>query len=130
MRIALGIVVAASAFALASWGTGAQAASSLEGAWNGTGTVTYKGSTDQVRCRVRYTKAGGASYTYTSTCATENGRYELVGKLSSSGGNRYTGSVESTSHKGAGRVLLIHNGGSLSVTVTSGIGTAKLSLRR
>jgi hypothetical protein len=129
MRIAWAVFFAISAIALASAPTGACAAS-LEGSWSGTGTVSYKGSTDQVRCRVRYTRAGGSAYTYTSTCATENGRYELVGQISSSGGNRYTGSVESTSHKGGGRVLLIHNGRSLSVTVTSNIGSAKLRFSR
>ncbi len=128
MRIAWAIFFAV-AVALGFGATDASAAS-LEGSWSGTGTVTFKGSTDQVRCRVRYTKAGGSAYTFTSSCATENGRYDLVGKISSAGGSRYTGSVESTSHKGAGQVQLTHSGKSISITVTSSIGSATLRLSR
>jgi hypothetical protein len=109
----------------------AEAAPGLEGYWSGAGTVSYKGGADQVRCRVRYTKAGGSSYTYNSTCATENGRYEVNGKVSSAGSNRYTGSATSPDYKGQpGKVLLIQSGNRLSVTVTSGSGSAKLSFSR
>lgn len=109
----------------------AEAAPGLEGYWSGAGTISYKGGSDQVRCRVRYTKAGGASYSYKSTCATENGRYEVNGQVSSAGSNRYTGSATSPDYQGqAGRVLLIQSGNRLSVTVTSGQGSAKLSFSR
>ncbi len=109
----------------------AEAAPGLEGYWKGAGTVSYKGGSDQVRCRVRYTKAGGSSYTYNSTCATENGRYEVNGHVSSAGSNRYTGSATSPDYKGQpGKVLLIQSGNRLSVTVTGGQGSAKLSFSR
>lgn len=111
--------------------TVAQAApATLEGYWKGSGTVSYKGSVDQVRCRVRYKRNGGASYTYTSTCATENGRYELTGHVRSSGSNRYRGRVSSAGRKETGNVLLLQRGNRLSVTVTSRLGSAKLNLLR
>ncbi len=103
----------------------------LEGSWSGAGTVSYKGGTDQVRCRVRYTKAGGSSYSYTSTCATENGRYEVNGHVSSAGSGRYTGSAQSPDYKGSpGQVTLVQRGNSLSVTVSGAGGSAKISLKR
>lgn len=127
MRYGLAFLVA---FLLGAGLSAAHAAPGLEGYWKGTGTVSYKGSVDQVRCRVRYKRNGGSSYTYTSTCATENGRYELTGHVRSSGSNRYRGQVKSTGHKETGNVLLLQRGNRLSVTVTSGIGSAKLTLLR
>ncbi len=111
-------------------GTANAAPPTLEGYWTGEGTVSYKGSVDQVRCRVRYKKAGSRSFTYSSTCATENGRYQLNGHISRSSGNRYTGSVTSENHKRTGKVLLLQRGNRLTVTVTSGKGSAKINLSK
>jgi uncharacterized protein (DUF2147 family) len=120
-----------SAFALGVFFTAAQAApSSLEGSWSGSGVISHGGASDQVHCRVRYTKAGGNAYTYNSTCATENGRYELLGHISSAGANRYTGSVSSPDYKGSGNVLLFQRGNNLSVTVTNGKGSAHITLSK
>jgi hypothetical protein len=79
---------------------------------------------------VRVSKASGNSFTYKSTCATDTGRYELTGTVSSSGGNRYTGTVQDVDKKGGGTVLLILNGNTLSVTGAGGGGQAKLTLSR
>jgi hypothetical protein len=120
-----------SAFALGAFLSAAQAASiSLEGSWSGNGVISHGGASDQVHCRVRYTKAGGNGYTYSSTCATENGRYELLGHISSAGANRYTGSVSSPDYKGSGNVLLFQRGKNLSVTVTNGKGSAHITLSK
>ena len=110
--------------------TASAAPPSLEGSWSGTGVISHGGSSDQVHCRVRYTKAGGSSYTYASTCATDTGRYELLGRISSSGGNRYSGTVSSPDYKGSGSVLLFQKGNNLSVTVTNGKGSAHITLSR
>jgi hypothetical protein len=45
------------------------AAASIEGSWIGSGTVGYRGTVDQVRCRVRYTKSSEKSYAVSSVCA-------------------------------------------------------------
>ncbi|HLC07929.1 MAG TPA: hypothetical protein VJK06_01440 [Methyloceanibacter sp.] len=119
-----------SAAAFGAFVTCASAAASLEGSWSGSGVITHGGGSDQVHCRVRYTKAGGSAYTYTSTCATDTGRYELLGRIKSSGGNRYTGTVSSPNYKGTGNVLLFQKGNHLSITVTSGKGSARMTLSR
>jgi hypothetical protein len=120
-----------SVFALSALLTVAQAAPlSLEGSWSGSGVISHGGASDQVHCRVRYTKAGSNGYTYASTCATENGRYELLGHVSSAGANRYTGSVSSPDYKGSGNVLLFQRGSNLSVTVTNGKGSAHITLSK
>jgi hypothetical protein len=43
-------------------------APSLEGYWKGSGIVSHKGADDRVECRVRYTRAGDKSFSYTATC--------------------------------------------------------------
>jgi hypothetical protein len=102
----------------------------LEGSWSGAGTISYKNSVDKVHCRVRVSKASGSSFAYKSTCATDTGRYELTGTVSSSGGNRYTGTVRDVDKKGGGTVLLILKGNTLSVTGTGTGGSANLTLSR
>ena len=64
------------------------AAASIEGSWIGSGTVGYRGTVDQVRCRVRYTKSSEKSYAVSSVCATAKGSYEINGRVTNTGGNR------------------------------------------
>jgi hypothetical protein len=104
------------------------AATSIEGSWIGSGTVSRRGNVDQVRCRVRYTKSSKNSYAVSSVCTTENGRYDISGHVTNTGGNRYQGTV--TSGNESGRVIMVHRGDQQSVTVTSSSGSAKLALSR
>ena len=104
------------------------AATSIEGSWIGSGTVSHRGNVDQVRCRVRYTKSSENSYAVSSVCTTENGRYDISGHVTKTGGNRYQGTV--TSGNESGRVIMVHRGDRRSVAVTSPSGSAKLTLSR
>jgi hypothetical protein len=107
-------------------------APSLEGYWKGSGIVSHKGADDHVECRVRYARAGGRSFSYTATCATESGKYDLTGSVTSTGGSRYSGTVVGGSEGGreTGRVLLIQRGKYLSVSVTSRSGSARMTLAK
>ena len=104
------------------------AATSIEGSWIGSGTVSHRGNVDQVRCHVRYTKSSENSYAVLSVCTTENGRYDISGHVTNVGGNRYRGTV--TSGNETGRVIMVHRGDQQSVTVTSPSGSAQLTLSR
>src|SRR5262245_26170940 len=106
----------------------AVAASSIEGSWIGSGTISRGGNVDHVQCRVRYTKSSENTYASTSVCTTENGRYDVNGHVTNLGGNRYQGTV--TSGNESGRVIMVHRGDQQSVTVTSPRGSAKLTLSR
>jgi hypothetical protein len=109
--------------------SGAQAApAGIEGAWRGSGIVTYRNGADNVQCRVRYTRLTAKSFSVSSQCATESGRYELTGRVVNVGGNRYTGWVQQGNQ--SGRVTLLQHGNRLSVAVTSRQGTARLTLAR
>ena len=106
----------------------AVAATSIEGTWIGSGTVSRGANVDRVQCRVRYTKSSENSYATSSVCTTENGRYEISGHVTRIGGNRYQGTV--TSGNETGRVTMVHSGDRQSVTVTSPSGSAKVTLSR
>ena len=108
----------------------APAAPSLEGYWKGSGIVSHKGADDRVQCRVRYTRAGGKSFNYTATCAMESGKYDLTGSVTNTSGGLYSGTVVGGSEgsRETGRVSLIQRGKSLSVSVTSRSGSARMTL--
>jgi hypothetical protein len=104
--------------------------SSLEGYWKGSGTISAKSGTDRVLCRARCKKSGGTSFSFSATCTTEAGRYELSGHVTSAGGGRYTGTVHSGESKGSCRVQLSQSGRRLSVIATGGGGAASLTLSK
>ena len=93
-------------------------APSLEGYWKGSGIVSHKGANDRVECRVRYMRAGDRSFSYTATCATESGKYDLTGSVTNTSGSRYSGTVVGGSEGGQ----------YLSVSVTSRSGSARMTL--
>ena len=107
-------------------------APSLEGYWKGSGTVSHKGANDRVECRVRYTRAGDRSLSYTATCATESGKYDLTGTVTNTSGNRYSGTVVGGSEgsRETGRVFLIQRGTYLSISVTSRSGSGRMTLHK
>jgi hypothetical protein len=107
-------------------------APSLEGYWKGSGIVSHKGANDRVQCRVRYTRAGDRSFSYTANCATESGKYDLTGSVTNTSGNRYSGTVVGGSEgsRETGRVFLLQRGKYLSVSVTSRSGTARMTLTK
>jgi hypothetical protein len=104
--------------------------STLDGYWKGAGIISATSGTDRVQCRVRCKRSGGASFSFSATCTTEAGRYELSGQVRSAGGGRYTGTVHTASSKESGRIQLSQSGKRLSVTATGGGGSAQLTLSK
>jgi hypothetical protein len=87
MRYIVGLVSLLTCVALS---TLSEAASSIEGSWIGSGTVSHRGNVDQVRCIARYTMSSKNSYAVSSVCTTANGRYEISGHVTNVGSNRAT----------------------------------------
>ena len=100
------------------------APATIAGLWSGSGTISHRGNADAVRCRARFTKVGGASFEVSSQCTTDTGRYDVSGRVNASGGNRYSGWVETNGERGS--VVIIKSGNRLSVTVTSRRGSGRL----
>jgi hypothetical protein len=104
------------------------AAASLQGQWRGSGVVSHRNTRDAVRCRVSFQRLSATSFSVSSQCATETGRYDLKGRVVASGANRYVGRVRGQGVSGS--VAIVQHGNHLSVAVTSRRGSARLSLSR
>jgi hypothetical protein len=81
-------------------------------------------------CRVSFARIEQKSYRVSSFCSMGDRRYEQSGRVSSVGGNRYTGWVFNEQFNERGNVQLSQRGSRLSVTVQSKRGTASLTLSR
>ena len=81
-------------------------------------------------CRVSFARIEGKSFRVSALCSTGGRRYEQSGRVTSVGGNRYTGWVFNEQFNERGSVQLSQRGSRLSVTVTSSRGTANLTLSR
>ena len=104
------------------------ASATIEGSWRGSGTISHRRSVDAVRCRATFTQDGAKSFAVSSQCTTDTGRYDVSGRVRSSGGARYSGSVQANGQGGA--VVILQQGNRLSVTVTSRRGSGKLNFSR
>ena len=103
-------------------------AASLEGQWRGSGVVSHRKANDAVRCRVSFHRLSASSFSVSSQCTHESGRYDVRGRVVATGGNRYSGPVEGDGVTGT--AVIVQNGNRLSVSVTSRRGSAKLTLSR
>jgi short subunit dehydrogenase-like uncharacterized protein len=124
------IIVLLSALLICGSLTAAEAAPvfSIAGSWSGSGTFAYRGQVDRVYCRSRFTKTSAKSFAVSSLCTTANGRYEINGNVTSTGGGRYRGTV--ISGNVSGRVTVFYAGRQMSVNVTSKRGSAQITLAR
>ena len=111
-------------------GTAHAAPATIEGSWNGSGIAKLRNRTDRIVSRVSFARIEQMSFRVSSFCCLGVRRYELSGRVSSVGGNRYTGWVFNEQFNERGNVQLSQRGSRLSVTVTSSRGIANLTLSR
>ncbi len=104
---------------------------SLEGAWSGTGSVSFTtGARETVHCRVRYSRTSNTSYFVSATCATSAGRTTQSANLQGVGTNSYRGSFRNSEYNVSGTIYVVVHGDRQTVTLTSDVGSASLRLRR
>ena len=106
------------------------AVASLEGSWSGGGSVSFAGGTEQARCRARFSRAGGQSYTVNATCATASGRAAQTATVRQVGANRYSGRFYNSEYSISGGIDIIVRGSSQIVRLTSDSVSAVLNLSR
>jgi hypothetical protein len=111
-------------------GTAHAAPATIEGSWSGSGIAKLRNRTDRIVCRVSFARIEGKSFRVSALCSTGGRRFEESGRVTSVGGNRYTGWVFNEQFNERGSVALSQRGSRLSVTVTSSRGTANLTLSR
>lgn len=55
---------------------------SIEGTWNGGGTVKLtSGGVEKVRCRMRYEKGTGRTFVIHVTCSHANSKFSVSGRI-------------------------------------------------
>jgi hypothetical protein len=106
------------------------APASIEGAWSGSGIVKIRNRTDRIVCRVNFDKIAQTSYRVSARCSAGERRYEQTGRVSRVSSNRYRGYVYNAQFNERGNVLLSQSGSRLTVSVSGGRGSAKLTLSR
>ena len=111
-------------------GSADAAPATIEGSWSGSGIAKLRNRTDRVVCRVSFTRIEQKSFRVSYRCSIGEQRYEQTGRVSSIGGNRYTGWIFNEQFNERGAVQLSQRGSRLSVTVTSSRGSANLTLSR
>ncbi len=115
---------------VAMLGSADAAPATIEGSWSGSGIAKLRNRVDRVVCRVNFARIEGKSFRLSALCATGGRRYQESGRVTSVGGNRYTGWVFNEQFNERGSVQLSQRGSRLSVTVQSSRGTANLTLSR
>jgi hypothetical protein len=106
------------------------APATIEGSWSGSGIAKLRNRVDRVVCRVNFARIEGKSFRVSALCSTGGRRYNESGRVTSVGGNRYTGWVFNEQFNERGNVQLSQRGSRLSVTVRSSRGVANLTLSR
>lgn len=112
-------------------GATASAASSLDGVWSGSGEVNPKdGDRETVRCRVQYKQESEKVFGVTATCATRSRKIQQTGKVLKATASTYVGDFYNQSYDVSGRVRVVLNGATQTVTFRSARGTGSVSLRK
>ena len=111
-------------------GSAKMTVANLEGSWSGGGTVSFAGGTEQARCRARFSRAGGQSYTVNATCATASGRAAQTATVRQVGANRYSGRFYNREYSISGVIDIIVRGSSQIIRLTSDSASAVLNLSR
>ena len=115
---------------VAMLGNADAAPATIEGSWSGSGTAKLRNRIDRIVCRVSFARIEQKSFRVSALCSTGGRRFEESGRVSSVGGNRYTGWVFNEQFNERGSVALSQRGSRLLVTVTSSRGVANLTLSR
>ena len=111
-------------------GSADAAPATIEGSWSGSGIAKLRNRTDRIVCRVSFARIEGKSFRVSALCSTGGRRFEESGRVTSVGGNRYTGWVFNDQFNERGNLVLSQRGSRLSVSVSGGRGTATLTLSK
>ena len=102
----------------------------LAGAWTGAGVVEYiTGNSERARCRANYS-GGTTTVSLNATCATPSGNISQFARLRKTGANSYAGTFFNSQYNTSGSIHVVVHGNTQSVSISSGNGSASLSLRR
>jgi hypothetical protein len=124
------LVVAAGILAAASPPAVGQQAS-LEGTWNGTGTVIFpSGERERARCRATFRRQSSSRFGMNAVCATASTRVAQSAQLARTSANRFSGEFYNSEYSFSGSIAITVQGNRLSAALAGGGGTAHFNLTR
>ena len=104
---------------------------SLEGAWSGSGTVTFPtGGTEAARCKVNFRRQSDNRFSMNALCATPSGKVAQTAQLSHIGGNRFAGDFQNSEYGITGQINIVIRGNSLNAALNGGGASASLKLSK
>ena len=104
--------------------------SALAGTWSGGGIVEFAtGTRERARCQANYS-GGSTTVSVNATCATPSGSVSQFARLRKTGANSYAGTFFNAQYNTSGSMRVVVHGNTQSVSISSGGGSASLSLRR
>lgn len=129
-QAARALAVSAFAVGIIALAPSSQAAS-LSGEWVGGGFIEPRsGTRERVRCRVRYSRISRNVFSVSARCASPSGALNQTGEVVRVRANRYVGDFYNAQFNESGRARVIVQGRRQSVTVTTGSGRGRLTLRK
>lgn len=129
-RLALAVGTSASLIATTTPTLTAEQAS-LDGAWSGSGTVTFpSGGKEGARCKASFTRRSTDSYAMSALCATPSGKVAQTAQLDRITANRFAGQFQNTEYGISGQINIVVRGNSLSAALNGGGATASLNLSK
>ena len=109
----------------------AASAAALAGDWSGEGTVTQtEGPTEKVRCRVSYKQEAAKIFGVVAQCASTSKKMKQTGELLEVRPGVYTGEFNLPQYDVSGRVRVVLNGETQTVTFKSPRGEGEVILTR
>lgn len=103
----------------------------LEGAWRGRGWVSFSsGKREQARCRVHFSTQSAHRYAISAICATESGKVSQTAMVRKAGANIYVGNFYNAEYDVSGTIRLTIHGNTQTARLTSGSGSALITLSR
>lgn len=103
----------------------------IAGAWSGGGWVDFaSGNRERARCRARFSQRSESSYVLSATCATASGSVSQTAMIRRTGSNSYSGSFYNKEYDVSGTINITVHGNSQNVRLSSGSGSAVLTLSR
>ena len=109
----------------------AASAAALAGEWSGEGTVTQtEGPTEKVRCRVSYKQESAKVFGVVAQCASTSKMMKQIGELLEVRPGVYTGEFLLTQYDVSGRVRVVVEGETQTVTFKSPRGEGEVILNR
>ncbi len=104
--------------------------SPLAGTWSGGGVVAYaSGTRERARCHASYS-GGTTTVSLNATCATPSGSLSQYARLRQTGANSYSGTFFNAQYNMSGSIHVTVHGNTQTVSISSGSGSASLTLKR